>query len=318
MIYKKSFGRIVDYLKLVYKKADKSEVDTLYRLLYDIVHDMDGPPAMFVKQTQNTFGFQWEELIEGEAMLSDLWFKEQVPNLITDHELLIDKNWFKGKSVLDLGCGSGRWSYGLAALGANVTAVDINESALNATRNSLSKFDKVRIRYIKSSVEDLPTVLDSSEKFDLVWSWGVLHHCNNFNQSFNNAMNYVKDGGLIYLYLYGRESVPYAGDINMFKKRLYYNSLKTWEEKKKYLLDYAKGDSSKVHQLHDMLAPLINRRLEYDFVKTHLERRGFQDVFRTVNHTELFIRGIMGEKSTLEKYIHYKTNNNHWLSRYVN
>lgn len=310
--------KLVEYLKLVYSKANKSEVDTLYSLLYDIVHDLDGPPEMFVKQTQNTFGFQWAELIEGEAMLSDLWFKEQVPNLITDHELLIDKNWLKGKSVLDLGCGGGRWSYGLAALGANVTAVDINESALNATRKALSVFDNVNIKYVKSPLEDLSNALDPNEKFDLVWSWGVLHHCDNFNKAFNNAMSYVNNGGLIYLYLYGRESVPYAGDINMFKKRLYYNSLKTWDEKKKYLLDYAKGDSSKVHQLHDMLAPLINRRLEYDYVKINLERGGFQDVFRTVNHTELFIRGIKGKNSELLKHIHFKVNEDHWIKRYVN
>lgn len=311
-------NRIKDSLKLVNKKTDRSELGTLYSLLYDIVHDMDGPPEMFVKQTQNTFEFQWDKLNEGEAMLSDPWFKNQLPNLISDHELLIDRDWFKGRNVLDLGCGGGRWSYGLAALGANVTAVDINESALNSTRIAHSEFDNVKIQYVKSSLEDLSSALDPAEKFDLVWSWGVIHHCNNFNMAFNNAMSYVNDGGLIYLYLCGRESVPYAGDINKFKKRLHYNSLKTWDEKRKYLLDYAKGDASKIHQLHDMLAPLINRRLEYEHVKKRLEERGFQDVFRTVDHTELFIRGIKGKNPKLLNYIHYKMNEDHWIKRYAN
>jgi len=83
----------------------------------------------------------------------------------------------------------------------------------------------------------------------------------------------------------------------MFKKGLHYNSLKTWDEKRKYLLDYAKGDASKIHQLHDMLAPLINRRLEYEHVKERLEEWGFPDVFRTMDHTELFNSWDKREKS---------------------
>ncbi|MFN7749991.1 MAG: class I SAM-dependent methyltransferase [Cyclobacteriaceae bacterium] len=311
------FNKIKDYLKLVYSKANKSEVDALYSLLYDIVHDLDGPPKIFVKQTQQTFGFQWAELSEGEAMLSDAWFKENVATLIAEHELLIDRNWFKGKNVLDLGCGGGRWSYGLASLGANITAVDVNQSALDATQKALAGFENIKKRFIKSPLEDLPMALEPSEKFDLVWSWGVIHHCESFNKSLENAMRYVKESGLIYLYLYGRESVPYASDIAKFKKRLYYNSLKTWKEKKDYLLSLAKGDKAKIHQLHDMLAPIINRRLEYDDMKTRLETNGFHNTFRTVNHTELFMRAIKGKSSELEGSLHYQRIPDHWLKRYT-
>ncbi len=309
-------AKIINYLKLVFTKADKTEVDALYSMLYDIAHDLDGPPSIFVKQTQQTFGFQWGELQEGEAMLSDTWFKENVASLISDHELLMDANWFKGKNVLDLGCGGGRWSYGLASLGANITAVDVNDSALIATEKALESFTGISKRFIKTPLEDLPKVLPPNEKFDLVWSWGVIHHCNSFNQSLANALSYVKEGGVIYLYLYGRESVSYAEDITMFKKRMYYHSLRTWKERENYLLAEAKGDKTKIHQLHDMFAPLINRRLEFDFMKKRLEEEGFTDVTRTVNHTEIFIRAVKGH-SQIATVMGYQPNVNHWLKRYA-
>lgn len=306
---------IKNYFKLVYSKADKAEVNSLYSLLYDIAHDLDGPPDLFVKQTQNTFKFQWAELSEGEAMLSDQWFRANVAEIIPNHELLIDRGWFANKKVLDLGCGGGRWSYGLAQLGAHVTAVDINQSALDSTEHALKGF-KVEKRFIRSSLEELPGYLDTSEQFDLVWSWGVIHHCRNFNLSLKNALTYVKPGGLIYLYLYGRESVSYVEDISMFKKRLHYYSLKTWQEKKSYLLQEANGDERKLHQLHDMLAPLINRRLQFDQIKAQLEEEGFTNVLRTVNHTELFIRAVKRPSDTNLSYLSSTPIPDHWLNRY--
>ncbi len=50
-----------------------------------------------------------------------------------------------------------------------------------------------------------------------------------------------------------------------------------------------------LHNQHDIYAPLVNRRLEYDYVKKAIEAQGFVDVTRTVDHTELFIRALKGD-----------------------
>lgn len=311
-----SLQGLKNYLKLVYTKANKSEVDALYSLLYDVVHDFDGPPPLFVKQTQQTFSFQWEQLSEGEAMLSDVWFKENVPQLIAEHEILVDPSWFKGKKVLDLGCGGGRWSYGLAKLGAELTCVDVNASAIESTRNSLKELGVTNAKFVQSPIESLDNIL-AEQSFDLVWSWGVLHHCVSFNRALDVAARLVKPGGLLYLYLYGRESVSYVEDIGLFKKRLRYYSLKSWEEKKQYLLQEASGDEKKIHQLHDLYAPLINRRVTFEQVADMLKEKSFVEFLRTVNHTEVFLRAVKGAKGEdLDKALIYSATKQHWFSRY--
>ena len=293
-------------------EKNKQEIDTLYRLLYNQVHDLEHTIPLVAAQTVGAFSFQWSNLSEGEAMLSDKRFKDDVERIITEKEILIKKEWFKGKEVMDCGCGGGRWSYGLAKLGANVTAVDINESALEETRNALKEFSVAK-QFILTPLEELTQHVPAGKKYDLVWCWGGLHHCNSFNEAFRQVMSCVKEGGFIYLYLYGRESVSYEADISLFKNRVIYNTIDTWEAKEKFLLDKSKGNRIKLHQNHDIYAPLLNRRLEFDQVKKMLEENGFTEVVRTVKDTELYIRAVKTSVNPGDKEMLIKSENNtHW------
>ena len=151
-------------------------------------------------------------------------------------------------------------------------------------------------RFIKSPLEELDTCTElGDEKFDMVWSWGVIHHCENFNKSFINVANRVKDGGVIYLYLYGRGSLDYDQDIQLFKNRIIYNTLETKEEKMKFLLEKAKStDEFKIHQMHDQYAPLINRRFDNKDIADRLESLGFTNVEETIVSGEVRLKAIKG------------------------
>lgn len=300
-IFKTIFSPFYKKYNYLMNKADKEELDTLYKLLYNAVHDFDNALPLASAQTIDAFGFQWDKLKDGEAMLSDDWFRENVSRIISEEETLIDKDWFVGKEILDCGCGGGRWSYGLAKLGANITAVDINASALKATEEALKDITSVKKTFIHTPLEQLSEKLPADKKYDLIWSWGVLHHCSSFTKSFHEIIKHVKVGGFIYLYLYGRETVNYNADINLFKNRVYYNTLGSWKEKEDFLLKKAKGDHKKIHQLHDMYSPLLNRRLEYDYVKKILEDAGFTDITRTTKQTELNVRAVYGEMNAQDK-----------------
>src|SRR4051794_12540835 len=112
----------------------KQDIDLLYAVLYEMAHDNQQSAAFSARHTVEAFGHQWASIPSGRFMLSDPEFKAQVDRIITEEELQLDRAWLKGKRVLDAGCGGGRWSYGLAKLGAHVTAADTNLSALEATR----------------------------------------------------------------------------------------------------------------------------------------------------------------------------------------
>ena len=297
-------------------ERNKQDIDSLYKLLYNQIHDYDNALPIAASQTIGAFGFQWAKLREGEAMLSDKWFKENVADLIADHELLINHEWFKGKDVIDCGCGGGRWSYGFAKLGANVTATDINQSAIDATKEELKDID-VKKEFILTPLEDLYKHLPEGKKFDLAWSWGVLPFCTSFNKAFQQVMNCVKDGGFIYVNLYGRETLNYEEDISLFKNRVRYNTLSTWAEKEQFLIEKGGGNKEKIHQNHDMYSPLLNRRFEYSFIKKVLEDNGFTDIVRTVNSTELYIRAVKKAIAPADKaMINYTPQKELWFSRY--
>ncbi|GAA4464415.1 hypothetical protein GCM10023093_14700 [Nemorincola caseinilytica] len=297
-------------------EKQKREIDALYKLLYDQVHDLDSTLSFSASQTVGAFSFQWSDLKDGEAMLSDKWFKENVTKIISEHETLIKKEWFAGKDVIDCGSGGGRWSYGLAKLGANVTAVDINTSALEATREALEGIP-VKKEFIQTPLEELYKHIPAGKKYDMVWSWGVLHHCGSFNTAFRQVMDLVKEGGFIHLYLYGRESVSYEEDINLFKNRVYYNTLPSFAEKEKFLIEKANGDRTKLHQNHDIYSPLLNRRLDYSYVKKMLEDNGFTDVTRTVQSTEITVRAVKGKLAPADRdMLLHPASNPPWFTKY--
>ena len=72
-------------------------------------------------------------------MLDDPWFRESVDQILTNEILCIKTNWFKGKKVLDAGCGLGRWTIGFLRLGAHVTAVDLSRNAILHTEQNAER-----------------------------------------------------------------------------------------------------------------------------------------------------------------------------------
>lgn len=309
---KQKIAAKISYLLRRYKPGKiKRENDALYRLLYQLMHNKEEAITLSALQTQEAFSTQWKDLPTGNALLSDPWFKSNVSKILCEEELLIKPEWFHGKKILDAGCGNGRWSYGFAQLGADVTAVDVNSSALDATKEALQGFSSTKT-FVHSSLEDLEL---PHKAYDLVFSWGVLHHCKSFNKSLDQVLKRVKEGGVIYLYLYGRESLAFNDDLELFKKRIAYNSLPTWDEKKKFLLEIAGGDQNKVHIVHDVYAPLINRRLEFGEVRDILQLQGFSHIERTIDHTELFIRAVKGSRNLDQQWLLPKKSGPVWFQR---
>ncbi len=278
-------------LKRLNPIVSRKEVDALYALLYRLVNDLDNAADLSAIQTKEAFSSQWTDLKDGQYLLTDPWFKENVDRIIACEEIQIKPEWFRGKEILDAGCGNGRWTYGFAKLGANVTCVDINQSAIDETAAALSEFNDVKKTFVVSPLEEISSKLEG-KMFDLVFSWGVLHHCRSFNRSLGEIIKLVDQKGVLYLYIYGRESLSLEDDLEFFKDKIIYNTMSSDEEKYRFLLKKAKGDKNLIHNLHDIYAPLVNRRLEYNYVFSFLEKYGFKDIVRTIDHTELFIRAF--------------------------
>jgi 2-polyprenyl-6-hydroxyphenyl methylase/3-demethylubiquinone-9 3-methyltransferase len=108
-----------------------------------------------------------------------------------------------GKRFLDVGSGSGLFSLAARRLGAEVRSFDYDPQSVACTR-------ELRRRYFPDNtgwhVED-GSVLDerylaSLGQFDVVYSWGVLHHTGQMWQALRNVAPLVRPGGQLFIAIY--------------------------------------------------------------------------------------------------------------------
>lgn len=102
----------------------------------------------------------------------------------------------RNSTVMDVGCGTGRWTRYIAPKVKFVEAVDPSEAIFAAA--SLLK-DQKNIRVTQASTDNLPFADNS---FDFVFSIGVLHHIPDTRQAMTDCIRKVKPGGLFLVYLY--------------------------------------------------------------------------------------------------------------------
>lgn len=116
-------------------------------------------------------------------------------------DVQLPREYFQGRTVLDVGCGSGRWTYAMASLGARVVSVDFTDAAVEVTREVTQGLENVDV--IQASLFHLPF---RAEQFDFVVSWGVLHHTFDTAAAFRAIAPLVLPGGMLYVMVYERRS----------------------------------------------------------------------------------------------------------------
>jgi ubiquinone/menaquinone biosynthesis C-methylase UbiE len=82
---------------------------------------------------------------------------------------------WKGKRVLEIGCGIGTDTMNFARAGAEVTAVDLSEKSIEIARQRASVFGLSNIRFCQGNAEELTSFVPAGG-YDLIYSFGVIHH----------------------------------------------------------------------------------------------------------------------------------------------
>jgi 2-polyprenyl-6-hydroxyphenyl methylase/3-demethylubiquinone-9 3-methyltransferase len=118
---------------------------------------------------------------------------------------LVPVDTFAGKTLLDLGCGSGVFSIAAARMGAEVTAADVSPLCLEVTQANARRFlpSERALRTVQLSALD-ERALSQCAPFDVVYSWGVLHHTGSMWQAIENAAERVKPEGLFVISIYNQ------------------------------------------------------------------------------------------------------------------
>jgi SAM-dependent methyltransferase len=113
----------------------------------------------------------------------------------------LEKQDWRGKRFLDVGCGIGRNSYWPMSYGAkSCLSIDIDSRTLAAAKRNLSAFDGAVVAN-RSAYS-----IDEVDKFDIAFSIGVVHHLENPGMAVNEMKKSLKQGGTLLLWLYGYEN----------------------------------------------------------------------------------------------------------------
>jgi len=145
-----------------------------------------------------SFGKNWLAFLQ---KLDDARIEKAKKSLI---DFLGGEYVLRDKRFVDIGCGSGLFSLSAFLLGAkSVVSVDVDTSSVEGTRYLKHTFgnDSDSWKVVHGSILD-QALVQGLGTFDIVYSWGVLHHTGDMWTAIKNSVSLVKPEGLFYLAIY--------------------------------------------------------------------------------------------------------------------
>lgn len=159
----------------------------------------------------NTFSQHELEVLEGKRFkFGKNWLSfiktlnaERIFNAEKSLKEFLQIESLKGKSFVDIGSGSGMFSLAAKNLGAAVFSFDYDGSSVECTQILKEKYYPMDDTWKVGEGSALDkTYLNSLGTYDIVYSWGVLHHTGSMWESIENILPLAKVNGEIFIALY--------------------------------------------------------------------------------------------------------------------
>lgn len=177
-----------------------------------------------------------ESLSVDDKIYSDSFFKNTEKQRYDQHKNfeipffkdVVGFENYKNENILEVGCGIGIDSIQFARSGNNLTLLDLTYNSLLLTKSRLEN-EGYNANYIEADSENLPFLKHS---FDLVYSYGVIHHSPDTQKSIDEIYRVLKPKGeaIVMLYNYHSAMVYFNIFLNEGLRKRYLFKYKSFKE----------------------------------------------------------------------------------------
>jgi len=172
-------------------------------------------PSRVKDLTMRSFGYEWTRFSKVVPEYES-WFLRWIAPLRPE--------FFKGKLVLDAGCGMGRHTYCASKWGAEVVGMDLS-SAVYAAQKNLHQAPNVHV--LRADIYYTPL----RRRFDFVYSIGVIHHLHDPQDGVRKLSDLLKPGGKLLVWVYAKEgngfAIKFIEPVRRLTTRLPFRTLET-------------------------------------------------------------------------------------------
>ena len=156
----------------------------------------------------SSFSFEWTRFSTTQLDSARGW-KQSEERFQENFNFPLEQ--LRGKRILDVGCGMGRFAEIAAKHGAEIVGIDLSFAVEVASKN-LSRWPNAQV--IQADARKLPF---APESFDIIYSLGVLHHTPDPQGTFNGLMPFLKPGGSMSITLYSKYNRIYVTSTNLWR-----------------------------------------------------------------------------------------------------
>ena len=163
-----------------------------------------------------------------------------------------DFNKWSGKKVLEIGCGIGTDAVNFAKNGAEYTGIELSDTSLEITKKRFDVFQR-KGTFFNIDAQNLEELSKVGCDFDLIYSFGVIHHSPNPQKIIDNCWRLLRPDGVLKIMVYAE---------NSWKKMLIDKEQEQYEAQERCPLAYTYTNN----QLYDLLKDYKNIQIK----QTHI------------------------------------------------
>lgn len=237
-----------------------------------------------IQKGQFSFGQNWKDFLT-------VYSEERLASAKNSLTIFTELPDFKGKTFLDIGCGSGLFSYAAYKLGAQrVMSFDLDPKSVACAVDLKNKAgNPPHWETQEGSILD-EKLLARLGQFDIVYSWGVLHHTGRMWDAIINAAKLTAPRGYLYIAVYNRVPGRLGSDFLLATKKFYNRSPRAV----RFIMEY-------LFLAKFCFSHLIRGKNPWKKMRNHAVKRGMS-YRRDVSDT---LGGLPYEYATFDEVFHF-------------